>query len=159
MKNRITSYAPVLMTCSLAVLFCLSCEFFKPGEPIDFTTVENYSNLPYPLRANFVFQDSATLRNFWIENSFDTLFMQVPQVDFNTSTLICVFMGRRLTGGYVTTVEEVRAFDDELVVAIRETDWHGVIQIVTYPCHLVTISKTSLPIKFEYREKVDFGAE
>ncbi len=156
MRDRVFTPTPLLTICALSILLCLSCELLKPGEPIGFTTVEKTCyGLPYFARANFVFQDSVALRAFWIKYGYDTLLIRIPQVDFENSTLICVFMGVRPTSGYETTVEDVRAFDDRLVVTIREEDWEGILPIDTYPQHLVTIPKTSLPIGFTYEEMVE----
>lgn len=144
---------------ALAALLFLSCEIFKPGEPIEFTTIEGCQILPVSCRSNCIFQDSVSLRAFWIKYSPDTLWMRIPRVDLDNSTLICVFMGSWPTSGYETAVEDVRAFDDRLVVTIREEDWDGILPIDTYPQHLVTIPKTDLRIEFEYDKMVTYDGD
>ena len=132
----------------------LSCEFFKPGEPVEFTTITDYSQMDYPQRANFIFQDSATLRAFWKSNSYDTTNIRPPRVNFNDATIICVFMGCRPHNDRAE-IEEIRHFDNEVVVYIKETSNPSDLDMVIFHSHVVTILKTSLPINFEYREKVD----
>lgn len=140
----------------LAAVLLLSCELLKPGEPIEFTTVEDYYGLRLSDRANCVIQDSTSLRAFWIEYSPDTTIapLRPPHIDFNNRTLICVFMGECPTTGYSTIIAEVRDFGDQTVVSITEHGGGGGLAILTYPQHLITIPKTNLPIGFTYDKMV-----
>ncbi len=162
MRDRVFTPTPLLTICALSILLCLSCELLKPGEPIEFTTVDDYYGLRLPDRANCVIQDSVSLGYFWKEYCPDTIVtpLRPPHIDFSTRTLICVFMGTCPSSGYSTIIFEVRHFGDEIVVSIAE---HGpgpgdvVAAILTHPQHLVTIPKTNLPIGFTYDKMVADG--
>lgn len=137
-------------------MLLFSCEFFKPGEPVEFTTIaKDYEHIEYSHRANLIFQSDSAWRDFWLQNTKDSTFAHLIIIDFTDSTLICVFMGWCGSTGYSTTVEEVRQFEDRLEVCIREKNVGFGYDVITYPNYFVTIAKTTLPINFEYREKSD----
>ncbi len=155
-KHYQNSFRKIILILSLSSL--LSCYTTgKWPESIEFATVlRGWSLISYPQRDNFVFPTDSAFRNFWRQWSQDTAFLLFPRINFNDSTLIAVLMGERPTSNYRTTIEDIWQFNDSISVFIREEFFEGYgLPVITYPHHLVTIAKTSLPIKFVYREKVD----
>lgn len=73
-----------------------------------------------------------------------------PKVNFDTHTVIAVFMGRRMTGGHavkITSIEE----NDKLVVRVSESGPSPramVTMALTSPYHVVVVPKIGRPVEF-----------
>lgn len=75
-----------------------------------------------------------------------------PAVDFNTRTVLAVFLGTRPSAGYAVDIVRTRADGAGLVVEFRErVPERGMVtaQILTSPVHMVSVPKTTGPIRFE----------
>jgi len=80
----------------------------------------------------------------------------VPQVDFESRTVVAVFLGTRGSAGYVVEITGLRQDKDALVVEWREQrpgrDQVSA-QIITSPAHIATIPKFAGDIRFEKVER------
>ena len=75
-----------------------------------------------------------------------------PEVDFDKQMAVAVFMGQRNTGGYSTRITSVRDTGQQVIVRVKQTSpppGAMVTMALTQPYDVVTIAKTSKPIKFE----------
>lgn len=98
-------------------------------------------------------RDIAAWRTLWSEhkqNRFPT--PPLPAVNFSQQIIVGVFLGERSNGCYSVAIQSVRSIDDKkLLVAYRENKPAvGVIctASLTYPSHLVSLSKSNLPLEF-----------
>ena len=69
---------------------------------------------------------------------------RLPTVDFSKSTVIGVFLGTRMTGGYAVDIVSVRAQGATTVVEYRERRPDPdafLLQALTAPFHLVSIPR------------------
>jgi hypothetical protein len=81
----------------------------------------------------------------------------LPEVDFTQSLVLAVFMGSQPTGGYMVEIRRVRAEPSGLVVEYAETrpgPADVTAQVITSPCHIVTVPQHAGTITFE---RVDSG--
>jgi hypothetical protein len=75
----------------------------------------------------------------------------LPTVDFTSSTILAVFAGHKPTAGYLVNVTEVTQVRSSIVVQIlfRVPSPECLsAETLTNPYHIVTISKTELPVAF-----------
>lgn len=75
-----------------------------------------------------------------------------PAVDFNTRTVLAVFLGSRPSAGYAVEIVGTRADASGLVVEWRErAPERGMVaaQIMTSPGHIVSVPKVTGPVRFE----------
>jgi hypothetical protein len=75
----------------------------------------------------------------------------VPQIDFNTSTVIAVFMGAIADGRYHIEVKEVLERNAAVTVVVEQSqagDRCGVFQMPTSPLQIVKVAKITKPIIF-----------
>lgn len=75
----------------------------------------------------------------------------MPVVDFQTDTVIGVFLGSRPTAGFAVEIAAVRSEGDELVVEVREErPPPGAVaaQVVTFPFHLIRVPRHDGTIRF-----------
>lgn len=68
----------------------------------------------------------------------------IPQVDFNTSLLVAIYMGEQKTSGYQILLRKVEAKQDNVVVHYHFTQApeHGLtLQVITQPFMFIRIEK------------------
>lgn len=85
----------------------------------------------------------------WREHAGD---QPAPKVDFNTQTVLAVFLGTRMSAGYAVEIVGTRAEGADLVVQWRERQpERGMVsaQIITSPSHIVSVPKVAGTIRFE----------
>ena len=76
----------------------------------------------------------------------------VPEVDFQSRTVIAVFLGTRSSAGYLAEIARTRRQGGALVVEWRERrPERGQVsaQVITSPAHIATIPKFAGDIRFE----------
>jgi hypothetical protein len=82
-----------------------------------------------------------------------------PDVDFNRYMVIAVFMGMERSGGFETRVEEVAETVSDVQVIVRDIS-PGincmVLDVITYPYHIIRIRKINKPVKFTFIPEVKF---
>jgi hypothetical protein len=91
----------------------------------------------------------------WTEHAVGTA---RPEVDFDTSTVIAVFLGTRPSAGFEVTITAVERLDDATVIRYREQrPGRGVMaaQVLTSPFHIVTVPRVEGRARFE---RVDANA-
>ncbi len=74
----------------------------------------------------------------------------LPKVDFNTATIVAIFMGEKNTGGYSVKVTSVVENENEITVKIKETHPKPneiVTMIITQPFTIVKINNTNKPVE------------
>lgn len=108
----------------------------------------------HELRKNYIITDAATWKDIWAETLSDHPQMpEVPGVDFSTEMVLAVYMGRKTSGGYSTTIERVVETDDKLEVFVKETrPGRGMMttMALTNPYHAVKIQKSDKKVEFKY---------
>jgi len=107
-----------------------------------------------PNGAGLLFQDATVWQRFWLQycRTFDGsgALAPAPVVDFAKQTIVGIFMGQRPSGGYGIKIKEIKKTKSGLEVYVLEhkpNPGDMVITMITYPCALVTIEKTVLPLK------------
>lgn len=75
---------------------------------------------------------------------------QIPTIDFDTHTVIGLFMGLKNTGGLSIKIDSIATNNKETVIYYKETNPKGMtISIITHPCYIASVVKTDRPIRFE----------
>ncbi|MDP2390534.1 MAG: protease complex subunit PrcB family protein, partial [Acidobacteriota bacterium] len=75
-----------------------------------------------------------------------------PSVDFNTRTVLAIFLGSRPSAGYAVEIVGTRTDASGLVVEWRErAPERGMVaaQVMTSPGHIVSVPKVTGPVRFE----------
>ena len=80
----------------------------------------------------------------------------VPDVDFDTDAVLCVFLGRQGSGGYGIRVAGVQDAAERLVTVESSAPPAGAITTcaLTQPFHLVRLKRTALPVRFVEQAEV-----
>ena len=76
---------------------------------------------------------------------------ELPRVDFERETVLFVTLGRKNTGGYSITIEEVVTREEEILVRVKTTSpapGGFTLQALTSPFHIVAIESRNKPIRF-----------
>lgn len=75
----------------------------------------------------------------------------LPPIDFSSRTVVGVFLGTRPNGCFGVRIEDIQSTSDRIVVYFFERHPHpGEVctQAITTPAHIVTVSRTGLPVEF-----------
>lgn len=75
----------------------------------------------------------------------------IPAVDFSTNAVLAVFLGSRPTSGYSIEIRRITAGPDAVTVEYveQQPDPQTITaQILTAPCHIVTIPRQAAVVKF-----------
>jgi hypothetical protein len=75
----------------------------------------------------------------------------LPDVDFTREAVIGVFLGSRPTTGYSAEITSIEKEGTDLVVSYREqrpSPELVVLQVLTFPCHLVKIARPEGAVRF-----------
>jgi hypothetical protein len=144
----------------MMTVFAFGC--LGKSSTVQFQPVTGTGGLQCPTAENLVFQDDTTWLQFWLKycKAFDDrgTVLPAPTVDFEKYTLVGIFLGQRPSGGYGVAIKNIKKAKNELQVSIEErkpkpTDM--VILMITYPYALVTVEKTTLPLKVIAATKKD----
>lgn len=124
-------------------------------ESVPFETISqgDFASIDSPLQ--LILRDRA---------SFEDLFRRAfgsqppaPAVDFNSRSVIAVFLGTRPTGGYSVEIQRVTRADDFLIVTSLETapaPGQIVIQVLTQPFHIISVPRTDAQVRFNLLRRV-----
>ena len=80
----------------------------------------------------------------------------IPEVDFKKDMVIAVSPGRKMTGGYDVEIVGIVEAEGKLVVEVLYTEPGPdaiVTMAITQPYHIVSTSKSDLPVEFRWKEK------
>lgn len=159
-KNYIFRRTAVSILIAIALIFSAGCVGVRNLKPVEVTSDVNCSGIQYPEAGGMVFRDSDSWEAFWGEYCMviDGEGNQIPPPDvgFSTHMLIGVFAGTKPTSGYSITIERVREDAEKLVVEYSEDSPPPdamLLQVITYPCHLVSISLSDKTVEFKPVEK------
>ena len=89
----------------------------------------------------------------WREHAGETA---PPKVDFGSRMVVAVFLGTRMSAGYVVEITGTRHDKGALVVEWRERRPDpGMVaaQVITSPAHIATVPKFAGEIRFEKAER------
>jgi len=108
----------------------------------------------YHERAEIVIKDRDQWEKIWSLHTSNLDQMPlIPEVDFKTEMVIAVFRGEFTSSGYETEITNVTEFPDKIVVTVTETNHIGgmLLDVMTYPFHIVKIKRSELPVEFVHR--------
>lgn len=75
---------------------------------------------------------------------------KIPTINFNTHTVIGLFMGLKDTGGHSIKIDSIATGNKETVIYCKAISPKDVTtSIITHPCYIASIIKTDKPIRFE----------
>ena len=141
--------------CVMILLSILIVACAPSGKNVAFTViVEGNSASDYPAQEGKVISSEADWTSLRQQLGND-LAMQtaLPSIDFTQSQLVAAFAGERPTGGYAVAVRQIVETDREVVVYVAvEAPNRGqmVITAITYPFQIVSMPRTSLPVRFVF---------
>ena len=104
-----------------------------------------------PKRA--VARTTAEWTALWRQHAGETA---LPKVDFGSRTVVAVFLGTRMSAGYVVEITGTRQDKGALIVQWRvRRPEPGMVtaQVITSPAHIATIPKFAGEIRFEKAER------
>lgn len=96
-----------------------------------------------------VVRTEAEWTKLWQQHSPDR---KRPAVDFSKDMVVGVFMGSRPTAGYNVSIVSTFAKDGKMLVQYRESQPRPgamTAQVLTFPYHLVAVTKTAGEVVFE----------
>ena len=124
----------------------------QPVEGVDVS----YTGIEEPRRA--LLRTEAEWRELWTALAAGRIPPpEPPVIDFASRMVIVAAMGRRPTGGYAISIEDVRATEDTLFVTVVETSpGAGCMtnQALTAPVAVVTVERHAGEPVFREREEV-----
>jgi len=124
---------------------------------IDFQTIDNGTQSGYQRRASIVIRNQERWEEIWnLHTSNLDQIPRIPKFDFSKEMVIAIFRGEFPSSGYYTEVSGIIRQNNGIKVVITETDDIGgmVLDVITYPFHIVKLDKSDLPIEFEYRRVI-----
>jgi hypothetical protein len=139
----------------LLIVFALStaCVSTPVNEqPVPFTTLARGSYCDVTKPQDHVIQSQAELNQIW--NKLNLAEQNIPALDFNQRTVLAIFMGEQSSGGYAIRIDRIVRTPAEIVVTVRQTvppKNTPASLAQTQPYILVSIPRTDLPIKFDYK--------
>jgi len=78
--------------------------------------------------------------------------IEIPEIDFTTQSVLCLFMGEYTSGGYAISIDHIKKSQDAVIVYYVETKPipdDMVTMSITQPFCIVKINSANKPIKFE----------
>ena len=93
-------------------------------QKIEFELIESQSQGGYKLDENIVISNSIDLKLLYTKlNLSRKPGLPIPDVDFEKESIIAVFMGEKLTGGYAISIESIsKVSKSSIEVKIKETN-------------------------------------
>ena len=79
---------------------------------------------------------------------------EMPEVNFDEYTVVCIMMGERPSNDYSVDVSEVVAYEDSVIVGYSYDEIGGMLTIMAYPYEIVKFPKTTKRIVFKYRSEL-----
>jgi len=66
--------------------------------------------------------------------------------------VIAIFRGEFRTSGFLTEITQINESNDKIEVTVTETDevQGRVLDVLTYPYHIIKVKKSDLPVNFIY---------
>lgn len=99
-----------------------------------------------------VIQNQADWKDFY-QKLHDSNTAELPEIDFNSSTVIAVALGQKPTPGYGVSIARITEDANKITVYYRTSfPWSGAFlpQVITYPYHIVeTEEKISKAVEFK----------
>jgi len=129
----------------------------EPKASISFDTIDKGTQSGYHERSSFIIKDQARWEEIWnLHTSNLDQVPRIPKVDFDTDMVIAVFRGEFPSSGFDTKVTGITEKGGKIEVTVTETDNIGgmVLDVITYPFHIIKTKKSALPVEFNYREVI-----
>jgi hypothetical protein len=123
----------------------------NPSKPIETIVTDMMSHVEMP--AQVAVRTPAEFAALWRKHAGDAA---LPAVDFSSRTVVAVFLGTRMSAGYLVEISGTRQEGGALVVEWRErAPERGQVaaQVITSPAHIATIPKFAGEIRFEKVER------
>ncbi len=124
----------------------------------EFETIDKGTQSGYQKRASIIIKDKDRWEEIWnLHSSNLDQIPHIPEIDFSKDMVIAIFRGEFPSSGFSTEVSSINEKDGRLEVVVTETDdiKGMVLDVITYPFHIIKIQKTDLPIEFEYRRVIN----
>ena len=121
-----------------------------PAKPVETIVTDTMSQVESPMQA--AARTPAEWAALWRKHAGDTA---LPKVDFASRTVVAVFMGTKMSGGYGVEITGTRQEKGATIVEYRERrPERGQVsaQVITSPAHIAVIPKVTGELRFE---KVD----
>jgi hypothetical protein len=134
----------------LPIAFALALQAANPA-PMVVLSNETMSQIEEPMQV--VVRTPAEWADLWRKHAGAS---KLPAVDFNTRTVVGVFLGTRNTAGYAVEIIGTREEKGSLIVRWQERrPGRDVItaQVITSPAVIASIPKFAGPVIFEKAEK------
>lgn len=122
---------------------------FLQAAPAPIETVARVADSGIDTARQAVVRSAGEWAALWREHAGDA---PVPRVDFNTRTVLAVFLGTRPSAGYAVEIVATRVEGSGLVVEWREkAPERGLVtaQVLTSPAHLVSVPKVAGAVRFQ----------
>jgi hypothetical protein len=133
-------------------LVIIACSASRQVPVVAFTVIANGFNSGYVKKEQIIVENKADFQKMW-----DRLYVNfsekppLPEVNFETQTVIGVFFGEYPNGGGSIGVKTIIYNDDETIVNVEEvTPGPNCVttDMITQPYQIVRIPKADIPIKF-----------
>ena len=118
---------------------------------ISFTTIARGADSGYQSVSQIVIDNSEQWSNLWQQHTYNTEPPPpVPQVNFNSYSIVAVFAGEQPTGGYSVEILSVETSSSQtkeqgaIIITVQYCQPSAgdfVTEALTYPCHLIRIPK------------------
>jgi hypothetical protein len=124
----------------------------------EFETIQKGTQSGYKERDSLVIKDQDEWEKVWsLHTSNLDQIPRIPKIDFNTEMVIAIFRGEYTTSGYYTEITKITESNEKIEVVVTETnDLKGMmLDVLTYPYHIVKLKRSDLPVNFTYKQIIN----
>ncbi len=143
------------LTTGLMLVWLVACAPTQENPASDLTPFEviaHGQHSGFTMARSFEFNTARQFLDFWsIHNQYTQT--PPPRIDFDSRTVLAVFMGEQRTGGFDIRIEKIREQEthvDVLVQLIRPARDSLRTMALTQPFMMVAISKTDKPVRYHF---------
>ena len=142
------------------MMFIVACPSGRNLKPVNSISNIKSGGLSYREPGGMVFRDKVSWEIFWDNHCLAISAgggkVAAPEVDFSSQMLVGVFSGEKPTGGYGIAIQRILESPKTVIVEYLEKSPAPdaiVTMAVTYPCHIVSLSRSEKNVVFKKVEK------
>lgn len=120
---------------------------------VPFEEVERSSGMSsgYESRSNLTIRSALAWEDLWLEiHGGDVPVPECPAINFTSEMIIAVFRGYCGSGGFSTTIVRAISTGTYYIVYVEESLHGDLTEVISYPYHIVKISKAPRNMQFQF---------
>lgn len=148
----------LLFISSIILISCSSTKPLESSKHIEFNSIAKNSNSGFETLTEQTINNSADFEKAWTTAwSHFSDPTPLPEVNFETETIILVALGARNNGGYQLKINSVHELGNEFTIDYTETTPNPKCtntQAIVFPYEFISVPKTSKKVVFKNSQQV-----